>query len=235
MRPLSPQDILASWERGSRQGALERALALLATACPEATLAQLAALPIDERDHLLLELRVITFGPRLEAVASCPSCGEWLEFELPTHDLLAAPTSLELGPRVEIEVEGTPVIVRVPTSDDLLAARAAGPRGEACLVERCVADLDPPLAEATRRAALERLADVRPSAETLIELVCAACGHAWHELFDAGEYLWAEVCAQARRLLLDVHALASSYGWHERDVLGMSTTRRQAYLELVGA
>jgi hypothetical protein len=234
MRPLSPQDILASWERGARLGTLERALVLLASACPEASVAQLAALPIDERDHLLLELRVLTFGVQLKAVASCPSCGEWQDFSLPTTDLLAAPTSLELGPSVEVEVDGEHLVVRVPTSEDLLAARVADQSGETCLIERCV-DSNPRVDEAVRRAALERLAVERPSVETLIELACAACGHGWRELFDPGEYLWAEVCAQARRLLLDVHVLASSYGWHERDVLGMSRIRRHAYRSMVGA
>lgn len=233
MRPLSPQDILASWERGARQGALERALSLLATACPEATLAQLAALPIDERDHLLLELRVITFGHRLEAVATCPACGEWLEFELPAHDLLAAPTSFDLGDSVEVEVGGARMVVRVPTSEDLLMVRAAGSRADACLIERCVGS-DESVGDEQRRAGFEQLASAMPNVETLIELACAACGHGWRELFEPGEYLWTEVCAQARRLLLDVHALASTYGWRESDVLVMSTTRRHAYLSMVG-
>jgi hypothetical protein len=50
-----------------------------------------------------------------------------------------------------------------------------------------------------------------------------------------GEYLWTEVRAAARRLLLEVHALASSYGWREADVLEMSPPRRHAYLSMVGA
>src|SRR5262245_13370339 len=136
MRPLSPQDILASWERGSHQGALGRALLLLSRGCPEATMAELAALPVDERDHLLLELRVLTFGHRLEAVAECPACGEWLEFELPTLELLAAPTSLELGS--ELAIEDTELVARVPTTEDLMFVHAAGSNGEACLLERCV-------------------------------------------------------------------------------------------------
>jgi hypothetical protein len=235
MRPLSPQDILASWERGSHQGVLERAIALLSKACPEATLAELAALPIDERDHLLLELRVLSFGPRLEAVAACPACGEWLEFELPAGELLAVPTSLELGSEVVAEVEGAHLVARVPTTEDLLAVRAAGSRGETCLLERCVqCVVGDEASEAQRRAAFELLARTRPNLEVLLELECASCEHGWPERFEPGEYLWLEVRAQARRLLLDIHTLASSYGWREADVLAMTTTRRHAYLTMVG-
>jgi hypothetical protein len=35
--------------------------------------------------------------------------------------------------------------------------------------------------------------------------------------------------------LLEVHALASHYGWTEPDVLALPPARRRAYLEMVGA
>ena len=45
---------------------------------------------------------------------------------------------------------------------------------------------------------------------------------------------WAELDAWARRLLLDVHTLARAYGWSERDILQLTETRRQFYLNLIG-
>jgi hypothetical protein len=235
MRPLTPQDILSLWDRGSRLHPLERALAMLAAGCPEASVRELAELPIDERDHLLLELRVLTFGPQLPAVVACPECGEWLELELPTAALLQEPTSLTHGAAVELHVDDVPARVRVPTSEDLLAARAAGGRADAraCLLDRCVA-AEGPLSPEQRARALDELAERLPHVEVAFGLECAACRHAWREPFDADEYLWTEIRAQARRLLLDVHALASAYGWRETDVLAMSSTRRHAYLSMVG-
>jgi hypothetical protein len=38
----------------------------------------------------------------------------------------------------------------------------------------------------------------------------------------------------ARRLLYDVHALASAYGWSEDEVLAVSPARRRCYLEMAG-
>jgi len=35
--------------------------------------------------------------------------------------------------------------------------------------------------------------------------------------------------------LSDVHTLARAYGWRERDILTLSPTRRQFYLNMVGA
>jgi hypothetical protein len=51
---------------------------------------------------------------------------------------------------------------------------------------------------------------------------------------DPAEFLWAAAEAQARRLLLEVDALARAYGWREPDVLALPPARRRAYLELVG-
>lgn len=52
--------------------------------------------------------------------------------------------------------------------------------------------------------------------------------------FDIGAYLWEEVDAWADRTLRDVHLLAASYGWSERDILDLSPARRGRYLELAG-
>lgn len=50
--------------------------------------------------------------------------------------------------------------------------------------------------------------------------------------FDPAAYVWAEVENSAARLLRDVHLLAAAYGWTEAAILGMSATRRAAYLQL---
>ena len=47
-------------------------------------------------------------------------------------------------------------------------------------------------------------------------------------------FLWTEIEAWAWRMLSDVHTLARAYGWGERDILALSPTRRQFYLEMGG-
>lgn len=238
MRALTSQDVLALWDRGSRLHPVERALSMLAAGCPEASLVELARLPLDERDHLLLELRVLTFGRRLEAVVACPQCQQWLELELPTAALLGAPTSLTHGAVVELELDGVAARVRAPTSEDLLAARSSGDElgTRSRLLERCVEAVAPAeLSLEQRGRALDQLVEHLPHVEQACELVCTACGHGWREGLELAEFLWAEIRARARRLLLEVHALASAYGWREADVLSMSAWRRRAYLSMVTA
>jgi len=67
-----------------------------------------------------------------------------------------------------------------------------------------------------------------------LDLACPSCGHLGQAIFDISAIFWAEISAQARRLLREIHLLASAYGWREADILAMSARRRQAYLEMIG-
>jgi hypothetical protein len=180
MRPLTPQAILTLWDRGVRLHPVERALSMLAMGCPEASARDLARLPLDERDHLLLELRVLTFGPQLEAVVACPACREWLELQLPTEELLQAQTSLTLGASAELDIDGVPIRVRMPTSEDLLAMRSAGAARGARerLLERCV-EAPVELSHDQRQRALDQLVEHLPHVENAFELVCTSCRRSW--------------------------------------------------------
>jgi hypothetical protein len=68
-----------------------------------------------------------------------------------------------------------------------------------------------------------------------LSLACPDCGNAWKQDFDILSFFWAELDAWARRLLSDVHVLASTYGWTEEQTLSLSPLRRRAYLEMVMA
>ena len=72
-----------------------------------------------------------------------------------------------------------------------------------------------------------------PMAEILVNLPCPACGFDNNPHLDIGSFLWTEMEAHAKRLLLEVHLLASAYGWTEQAILSLSGQRRAAYLEMV--
>ena len=185
-----------------------------------------AELPFGQVCRELFRLRSLLFGPVMPGVVSCPKCGERMEFTFECESIEAAlsapaaPLRIEAGDR-EIEM-------RLPTAGDLLAVRSAGE-----LVARCATspvEVDQTLLQ----AASERVAEADPLSETLLDLVCAACGHPWQAALDIASYLGREIAHEARRLLGDVHRLASAYGWKEADILTMSPARRRAYLEMAG-
>ena len=234
---LSAEKILALWETGRPQHALDRALTILAAATPGASRAALADLPIGERDARLLKLRALVFGRHAQAFAECPRCNERLEFPLDIAALEGrAPSRPTVAPpHYTTETNGTTIRFRLPTSRDLAEVVTAANNEDALrlLVQRCSAreDLPNETIEALSRAILE--AD--PQAEVTLRLACPACGHEWDLLFDIGEFFWREISAQAQRLLRDIDTLARAYGWTEREILSLSAQRRQTYLEMLAA
>ena len=64
---------------------------------------------------------------------------------------------------------------------------------------------------------------------------CPECDREWKESLDLTSFVWAEVESRARRLLVEVHPLASAYGWSEAETFALSEARRAIYLEMVRA
>ena len=117
MREPSTTELLDAWERGLGLPEDERALALLAP--PDDG----AALPLGDLDARLLALRRWAFGPRLDGVARCPSCGAELElsFDVDEVEALAPARNGELS----LAVEDDEVRFRLPTSVDVREAGRA--------------------------------------------------------------------------------------------------------------
>jgi len=239
MRSLSAADFLVMWERGAGLHAIDQALLILSHAFPEHTYDRLVTFSLGQRDELLLQVRRRTFGDRLDAYTECPSCRERLELSLSCGSMLRDANIQE--PRVKtLTIEGIEVAVRCPDSRDA-AAVAASDNLEAAtrtLLDRCVSrthipgcgiDSLPPSALAVIAG---ELAAIDPWSETLLELSCPSCKHAWQGLFDIGTFLWTEIRARARRLLQEVDVLARVYRWSEADILQMSEARRGLYLQM---
>jgi hypothetical protein len=235
MRALSNSDVVAIWEKGSTLHPLDRGLLLLAAALPEVSFDSLADWPLGRRNRELLALHTNWFGNGLSARASCSSCDEQMEFELDCSQLIA-PESFGREPKVVFLGE----TYRVPTSRDLAFGLADGSDASHAavrLLESCrLGSHDPVTWSENSIAALgELMAQADPDAETRISFRCFVCGHEQEDVLDITAFLWAKVVAHARRLLREVHTLASAYGWSEEQVLSLGAARRRFYLEMVEA
>jgi len=239
MRPLSSSELLAVWDAGLGQSPLERALALLAAA-DDSRPDILASLPIGQRDGRLLTLREWTFGARVTAVTTCTGCGQDLELDFVVAEIRAdAPA--DGADAMSLARDRHTVRFRPPTSADLMAVRDADPaRRPELLLDRCVVearrDGEPVsaggLPPAVVDAMVDRMAESDPQADVRLAVSCSACGRTWRAVFDISSYFWSEIDAWARRILREVHTLASAYGWAEREVLALSPRRRRVYLEM---
>ena len=233
MPALCSPEVLELWEKGMSLHPLDRVLLALSTADPAVT-AVVADWPLGRRNRALLDLHASWFGPRLEGWTSCPSCGEKVEFELDARELaMAAPD----GPTHDAVTVGA-YAFRLPTSRDLAHAIGLEAAESATgLLDRCRTG-GPETAEWTDdllEAVEESFASADPLAEIRLALSCPSCQGEWEDALDIGRFLWAQVESRARRVLWEVHTLATAYGWSESETLALSDARRAMYLEIVSA
>jgi hypothetical protein len=226
MPTLDAQALLDCWERGRLRHTLDRGLLMYSAAAPEAQADALADRTIGERNAALLELRRALFGDALQSCLVCPACGERLEFSL------SADALLERSPAQATHVLVDGVRVRMPTTRDL-ASVALEPDDESAarrlrdrLVEGEHADQPVSIGRLTRA-----LDEADPRLAVGVDVACPACAHAWSAPFDIVGFLWDEIDLRARRLLDEVHVLASRYGWTESEILRLTDARRTAYVE----
>lgn len=240
MRQLSDADVMRAWELGLRASPARRAISLLAVACDRSE-ETLGTLTPGERDARLIAARRSTFGDAMECVAPCPACGERLEFMVDAATLMPDGASYvaDTRPATLADAEYR-VVVHVPTLRDLerLVLNGAHSALEGCVLEAHRAEISIDAAELPTslvNAIDARLAAADPAAVTELAMKCPACEHDWAQLFDIVSFFRAEVTARAERLFAEVHILACAYGWSEATILGLGSSRRARYLELVGA
>lgn len=242
MRALSAAELFEVWERGQGQSPAQRALILLAAACKETPPESLAQFSIGRRDAELLALRERTFGPQLASTAVCPHCAVQLEFRFDVDDIRTTAPEEENAP-VQLTEAECEITFRLPNGLDLAtldpSANLATNRRR--LFERCVTEAKragveiaaSQLPDSVVAAAAQRMSELDPQADVRLGLECPQCDHKWQAPLDPISYFWIEIQAWAHRILREVHALASAYGWREADILALSAWRRQAYLELI--
>lgn len=245
MRKLLAAQLLEVWERATAQSPIQRALTLLRAACPDLETDALASLSIGRRDGLLLSLRESTFGPRLVAITNCPECREPVEFGFAIDDIRVVEPSVEPGKSVATSFADYELHFRLPDSRDLMIAGATNDVESArdTLVQRCLLSarrkrrntpIDKLPAIVVEHVEQEML-KLDAQANVQVQLECPACHRGWSTDFDILAFFWNELDAWAQRLLFEVHKLASAYGWREADILDLSATRRNIYLNMVRA
>ncbi|WP_406264300.1 hypothetical protein OHT93_04040 [Streptomyces sp. NBC_00191] len=244
MTPTGPAELLATWEAGLAQHDSGRSLLLHRAARPGAGTDALLSMPVGEREADLFALRRALFGERMQVRVECAACGEAMEFDLDAT-LFGARTKTPDGP-LRVEEGEWAIEFRPPTVADLAAAGAVPDPDEArrLLMARCTVSAlrNGEAVPAERLAALlpegvqRRLAELAeqsdPAADVTLNVACPECGEATPAELDITSYLWTELDTWARDLMLDVHLLATAYGWSEPAILALSPLRRRYYLEL---
>lgn len=239
MRVPSALEVVRLWDWGRDKRSLDRALMALELALSDEgwDRERLLDLPVGRREALLLDLRALLIGPTLESHVTCPRCEETLEVTVDVDFVRVDTAATDPGRVFHHDAPSGRFALRLPTSRDVLAlAHVAHPEtSRRALLQRCLvgeARLED-LSEADVAALAARLASEDPQSDFDLQVECRACGHTWTVVIDAIEFLWTELGQHVQILADEVHRLASAYGWPEREILALSASRRQLYLERV--
>jgi hypothetical protein len=234
MRALSGSDCLILWESGAGLHPLDQGLLLLGAALPDAPEADVADWPLGKRNTALAQLRCLSFGPRLLGSTACSRCHDQLEVEIDGQWLAGEGSDRTRASEEPIVVNGQSF--RLLTTRDLArAAQEADIRlGSVRLAESCCLEdgQSTEWSDEDLDQIGKNLAMADPMAEIRLALRCPECENEWEEDLDIVSFLWCEIEARARRLLFEIHTLASAYGWTETDILALSDRRRALYFEM---
>ena len=237
-----PGTLLDVWERGLTQTPQQKVLTLMSAFLPDRSLEEISRLSIGSRDSALLEIFEGIFGPCLNAVTICPDCRTELEVEVAVADIRTS-FPVNSGKIRNLSAAGYRLKYRLPTTSDLLAIPPRSDLTDArhILLRRCVSEvrdaisepIDPSeMPEQISQALAARMARLDPQANVNLSLTCPACGRAFARLLDIAIFVLGHLNAWALRALRDVRDLASAFGWSEAQILSLSPTRREIYLEM---
>jgi hypothetical protein len=209
----------------------------------------LRALTVGEREALILQLRRLTSGDRMQCVLECPApdCGAKLDLELSVSDLLESPRTAQPEEHEAVLRDGASswrVRFRLPTGADqeAVAALACDDVDAAVdvLLRRVVSTVVDEDGSEVRdlpailcRQLAKVMSELDPQAETNLHVTCSACGNTVDVLFDAASYFFQELQSSLGLMFHEVHLLAYHYHWSLKDILDMSSGSRRRFLQLL--
>ena len=237
----SSQNLLKVWEQGLGRSQSERAILLLENELEMSEDSEFLDMPLGTRDDRLIRLRAQLFGSGVHSVTRCPACQESIELNFSLWDIRGIESSASER-SLTLHMDEWTVHFHSPTTRDILklmnveSSQVAKQRLLASCIEKVMKNNFPVAIDRLPQEVVDRIQlrmeENDPYADRQIQVKCPACQHEDDLVFDITTFLWKELEGVALRLLRKVHLLAMTYGWSEQDILNMSPTRRDMYVEL---
>jgi hypothetical protein len=235
--PDVPVAALESWPVGQRDAALLGLFASLyggrlaaQAECPQCSAALEMDIPV---------ATIAAPAPRLTANRFVLEHGGYrLTYRLPTTGDLAALTGPVVASRDEAMGKWLlrRCLLDVSGPDDARSRHSDGPEPQEMEAAGLASTQEIPdeVTGALEASIAATASSLDPLAEIELKLDCPECAFSWQSPFDIVSFLWSELDAWARRMLREIHILASYYGWSEADIIALSPQRRLRYRELIG-
>ncbi len=186
-----------------------------------------------ERDRLLGRLWQEIFGDEVQSTVRCRACEERFDVDFLLSDLLGSVFSddqfapNDQAPRV-VQVLGC--TARLPRGKEELAIAGMDKRSAAkYLSERCIVDgeCEDPV------VFVEALGELEPVVNLKLAAKCPECGEEQSIGFDLQQYVMTALVEQREHVLIELHSLASAYGWSSAEILDLSRRDRKTLARLI--
>jgi len=215
---------------------------------------------VGDRDYLVLKLRQITIGDRVEAILVCPNpkCGEKIDIDFNLRHVpikqgrISSQVFTVRLPRREAFGEDERdkhcrVEFRLPNGGDQeeLAPLAITNESEAVnkLLARCIQRIDgiteideslvDKLSPSARSEIEKTMAELVPQIDLEMEAKCPECEVVFSFPFNISQFFLDELKVNLNQLYEEVHFLAFYYKWSESEILSMTRKKRRTYLGLL--
>jgi hypothetical protein len=205
--------LLREFDRAGSE--LEQALALLT----ECGITDPITLPVGVIDRLLLRVHRVLLGHDLELVNACRSCGVLNALPLGPSDVPEyAPRCAWCGPGAGL---------REPTAQDLLDLPVEQVAASELVAARCAIGPD----EGARDA--DAFSNAEQSLCGVVRVACTECGDTIAEFVDVQRLVTSAAAAAIAEADVEVHLLASRYGWDLATIEALPEARRSRLATLV--
>jgi hypothetical protein len=215
---------------------------------------------VADRQYLLLKLRALTFGDRVQATIVCPwtICGAKIDCDFSITDI-PVEASAQKGPIYRMELSPPAALAvapgevyqeitfRLPNGADqeVIAPIVADQESRALtmLLRRCIQSIGPlqdpgdalisalsPLACTEIESQMEAVA---PKVELTMGGICLECGHEFDQPFAFQTFFFNELRIRRDLLYREVHYLAYHYHWSEREIMEMPRHKRRKYIAVL--
>lgn len=219
-------------------------------------------LTVADRQYLLLMLRQLSFGDRVQATLPCPwpGCGKGVDIDFSIDDVPVAGCE-DFRPHYELEIEHFEeaaalglepaprhvVKYRLPNGGDqeaVLDDARLNEVGKLCaLLSRCilaVGGIESPAPEwvmrlpPEARLRIEQAMESRaPGLELSMDIECPECRRGFVAPFELQDFFFSELKMGSELLFREVHYLAFHYHWSEHEIMSMPRSRRRRCISVL--
>lgn len=218
------------------------------------------SLLVGDRDYLVMKLRQITIGDKVEAILVCPNpkCGEKIDIDFDLKDIpnkqgkMTSPFFTLMLPGQTMNEDNAEnghyqVEFRLPNGGDQeeLALLEIHNETEAVnkLLARCIKRMDgimeineshiKKLSLSARRKIEKTMSELAPQIGLEMEAKCPECKKNFSFNFNLSQFFLDEMKIKMDQLYQEIHLLAFYYKWSESEILSMTSKKRRKYLELL--